>query len=149
MKQILAAVDFSDVTSCVVDRAAELAKAFSAKLTLLHAAAPDPEFVGYEPGPQTVRDTRALELRSENRDLEEMARSLTDQGIQTIGKLVMGPTVMTIIEHARALEADLIILGSHGHGALYKALVGSATEGVMRKSTCPVLVVPAPREGDV
>ena len=148
MKRILAAIDFSDVTAAVVERAAELAKAFLAELTLLHATAPDPEFVGYEPGPQTVRDSRALEVRSEHRDLENLAQSLTDQGIQAKAKLAMGPMVMTILEHADALNADLIVLGSHGHGALYKALVGSVTEGVIRKSSCPVLIVPASKDDD-
>ena len=47
MKEILAAVDFSDYSDAVVSRAASLALAFGANVTLLHVAAPDPDFVGY------------------------------------------------------------------------------------------------------
>ena len=42
----------------------------------------------------------------------------------------------------RELEADLIIIGSHGYGALFSALLGSVSSGVVRKASCPVLVVP-------
>jgi nucleotide-binding universal stress UspA family protein len=40
------------------------------------------------------------------------------------------------------LEVELIVLGSHGHGLLFDALVGSISAGVLRKSTLPVLIVP-------
>ena len=143
MKQILAAIDFSDITGVVLEKAAELARAFSARLTLLHVAAPDPDFVGYEPGPQSVRNSRADELRTERRDLEKHATSLLDSGVETDWKLIMGPTVKTVLDVADDVGADLIVAGSHGHGALYNALVGSVTEGVMRRAKCPVLVVPA------
>ena len=44
------------------------------------------------------------------------------------------------------LEADLIMMGSHGHSAIYRLLVGSVTEGVMRKAPCPIMIVPSPRK---
>ena len=40
------------------------------------------------------------------------------------------------------LKADVVVMGSHGHSALRNVLVGSVTEGVLRKAGCPVLVVP-------
>ena len=53
----------------------------------------------------------------------------------------------TILEEAAKLNADLIILGSHGHGGLLRALLGSVCEGVLRKSILPVLIVPARKTG--
>jgi nucleotide-binding universal stress UspA family protein len=55
MKQILAALDLSAVSDAVVDRAVSIARAFTARLVLLHVAAPDPDFVGFEAGPRTTR----------------------------------------------------------------------------------------------
>jgi nucleotide-binding universal stress UspA family protein len=49
----------------------------------------------------------------------------------------------TILEKAREVAAGTIVIGSHGHGRLYDALVGSVSAGVIRGATCPVLVVPA------
>ena len=145
MRQILAAVDFSPVTKAVVEQAASLAEAFSAELTLVHVAAPDPDFVGYAAGPQTVRDDRAREIRDEHRNLQAIADDLRDRAISARALLIQGSTVEKILAEGARLRADAIVIGSHGHGALYRALLGSVTEGVVRAAQCPVLVVPAAR----
>jgi nucleotide-binding universal stress UspA family protein len=143
VRKILAAVDFSPVSKQVTLQAASLAEAFSAELTLVHVAAPDPEFVGYEAGPQTVRDDRAHEIRGEHRELQSAADGLRQRGLAARALLVQGPPVKSILAEAEKLQADVIVIGSHGHGALYRALLGSVGEGVVRASQCPVLVVPA------
>jgi len=151
MKQVLAAVDFSELSEAVIERATGLARVFNAKLTLLHVAAGDPEFVGYDAGPQVVRDSRADQLRAEHHQLQERSEQLRAEGIETEALLVEGPTIETILEKARDLPADLIVLGSHGKGALKSALLGSVSQGVLRKAPCPLLVIPMahdePHEG--
>lgn len=143
MRRILAALDFSAVTRAVVEQAASLAGAYGAELTLLHVAAPDPAFVGYDVGPQTVRDARARELRTEHRGLQDLAEELRGRGLRAQARLVQGPAVETLLREARELGAEAIVLGSHGHGAVYDVLVGSVARGVLRQAPCPVLVVPA------
>ncbi|GAG43809.1 unnamed protein product [marine sediment metagenome] len=143
MKKLLAALDFSPVSDQVAAQAAFLAEAFSAELTLLHVAAPDPDFVSYEAGPQTVRDTRARKLSDEHRKLQELADELRGRGIPTKALLIQGPTVETILDETKKLGADTIVIGSHGHGALHRALLGSVSEGVVRQASCPIHVVPS------
>jgi len=143
MKKLLAALDFSEATEKVVAQAAALAEAFSAELTLIHVAAPNPEFVGYEAGPDTERDARAAELRGEHRKLQEIAEDLRGRGIAARALLIQGPTVEKILDEARELDAGAIVIGSHGRGMLHRALLGSVSEGVVRDATCPVHVVPA------
>jgi nucleotide-binding universal stress UspA family protein len=143
VRNVLAAIDFSPVSTAVIELAASLAETFSAKLTLVHVAAPDPAFIGYEPGPQTVRDARAHELRVEHGDLQEIAKRLRDRGIAAHALMIQGPSVEKIISEAKQIEADVIVVGSHGHGALHRTLLGSVSEGIMRGARCPVLVLPA------
>ena len=143
MKKLLAALDFSDVSEKVVAQAAALAKAFSAELTLIHVAAPNPDFVGYEAGPDSERDARAGQLREEHRKLQEIAEGLRGRGIAARALLIQGPTVTKILDEARKLGAGAIVIGSHGHGAVYRALLGSVSEGVVRGAACPVHVIPA------
>lgn len=50
-----------------------------------------------------------------------------------------------ILDQANELNADLIVMGTHGHGAMYNLLVGSVTKGVLKHSTWPVLLVPGPK----
>ena len=62
MKNILAPIDFSDITKEVIEQAANLARTFSAKLWLIHVVSPDPEGLYYEVGSQFVRDAEAEKL---------------------------------------------------------------------------------------
>jgi nucleotide-binding universal stress UspA family protein len=142
VKTILAAIDFSEVTEHVVGRSALLAEALGSRLWLVHVAAPDPDFAGYDAGPDVVRDQVAKHLREEHRALQTMAEELRGRGIDTTALLVQGATVATILQEATKLEADLIVVGSHGRGAISRALLGSTSEGVLHKAVVPVLIVP-------
>ena len=143
MKIILAPIDFSDVTGAVVQSAAGIAKAFQASLYLLHVAPADPYFIGYEPGPQTVRDSVAQKIRKEQHQLQELESEMKGKGLDVHALLVQGATTGKILQEAKRLQAEMIVIGSHGHGALQKLLVGSVAEGILRKAPCPVLIVPS------
>ena len=143
LRRLLAAVDFSPVSGRVLDTAAELARSLGAKLWLIHVAAPEPDFVGYGPGPQTVRDQRAEELHEKHRELQEEATRLRSAGLEVTALLVQGPTVEKLLEEIESLEIDLLVVGSHGHGRLYDVLLGSTSDGLLRRSKRPVLVVPS------
>jgi len=145
MSHILAAVDFSDLADPVIQQAEHLARALDCPVTLIHVAPANPEFIGYEAGPQTVRDARAKELRAEHADLNQRAAQLKERGVDANSLFIEGASVETILQKSQQLEADFIVIGSHGHGPIYEVLVGSVCEGVVRKSTCPVLVVPPGR----
>ena len=142
MQSILAPVDFSEMTPGVLAVAESLASAFSAKLWLLHVSAPDPDFVGYEAGPQSVRDQRAQRLRDEHRELQHSADRLRAAGIEATALLIQGPTVEKILAEAERVAADWIVMASHGHGAVHRALLGSVSEGVLRQAGCPVKILP-------
>ncbi len=147
MKTILVPVDFSDCMLALLETATSMATAFAAHVILLHVAAPEPEFIGYEPGPQTVRDSVARQFAAEHHRLHEEEKHLLAKGVETKALFVQGFPVEKIIHEAKRYDVDLIIMGSHGHGVWRHLLVGSVTEGVMRQVNCPVLVVPHRRTG--
>ncbi|HEU0226032.1 MAG TPA: universal stress protein [Steroidobacteraceae bacterium] len=140
---ILAAVDFSAVTQDVTDALRRIAATMPAKVILVHVAPPEPDFVGYSAGPDVVRGQVAVEHRARHQQLQRLAEDLRADEIDTTALLLQGATVETLIAEAEKLGAGLIVLGSHGHGAVYDILVGSVAEGVVRRSTVPVLLVPA------
>ena len=141
-ERVLAAIDFSPQAEGVLEVAGRLALAVSAELTLLHVAAPEPDFVGYEVGPQSVRDDRAQTLDLERRQLHQMADDWRARGLSTRAFLFAGPTVEKILEQAEAHEASWIVLGTHGRSRLAKAFIGSVSRGVVESAPCPVVVVP-------
>jgi nucleotide-binding universal stress UspA family protein len=143
--RILVCVDFSEVTDAVVEHAKAIAALAGAEARVLHVAAPNPDFVGFEAGPDSVRRQVAQTLREEHKNLEVIAQRLAEANVRATSIMVQGPTSETILEHTRRFRADLVVLGSHGHGALYHLLAGSVAEEVLRKSSVPVLVVPSGR----
>ena len=144
MKNILIGVDFSAVTEALLRLGSAMARSFDGRVRLLHVAAADPDFVGYEPGPQTVRDSRAHELRAEHAQLQDMADRLCSKGIQADALMVQGKTSDTLLAQAEEWAADVIVLGNRRQGFVRKAVIGSSSEGVIKNARCPVLLVPAP-----
>ncbi|EGJ34953.1 MULTISPECIES: universal stress protein [Moorena] len=142
MQNFLVAIDFSEITPVVIAQAESLAAATKSKLWLIHIAEPEPDFVGYQTGPQTERDYIAHKFRKEHRQLQKWAENSRQKGIDAAALLIQGPIVETILAQAQKLAVDLIVVGSHGHSGLYKALVGSISEGILQKADCPVMVIP-------
>ena len=143
--KIVAAVDFSEVTRKIIEIVGRMPSQMASHVYLIHAAEPDPDFVGWDAGPEVVRDQMAAEFHREHRDLEALAEELRAAGHEVTALLIQGPTVETILKETRKLGGNLVVVGSHGHGAAYNLLVGSISADVIRKSPIPVLVVPSPR----
>ncbi len=142
MKKILVAIDFSESTPLVINQAMMLAQATDSKVWLIHIAAPEPDFVGYQTGPQTERDFMAHKFREEHREIQQWAEQLRQKGIDVVALLLQGATIEKILLEANKLAVDMIIVGAHGKTGLYKVLVGSVSEGILKGANCPVLVVP-------
>ena len=140
--ELLAAVDFSDSTEKVIENARIISKSLHAKMWLIHVAQPDPDFVGYAAGPQSERHSVASRFQAEHKSLQQYAERLRAEGIDCVALLVQGATVETILHEAEKLSVGMIVVGSHGRGALMRVLVGSTSEGLLRRSSLPVLVVP-------
>ena len=142
--KILVPVDFSSVTRQLVEQSGRFARAFGSKVELLHVVEPRPQYVGFEPGPMTMPPPSiARDPKVELDRLEELKQSLT--GVEATTARLEGPCVETICSECETQGADLIIIGSHGHGALFNLLMGSVTSGVLKSASCPVLVVPSPK----
>jgi len=139
--RVLVAVDFSAVSEVSLEAVRRLLPREGMDVIVVHVAEPDPAFVGWEAGPDTVRDQVAEALRRERRDVEHYVATYRADGISARGLTVQGPTVETILAEADRVGADLIVVGSHGHGAAYDLAIGSISAGVIRKATVPVLVV--------
>ena len=140
--KILVAVDLGDTTEQVVVKALALALASDASLWLLHVAEPEPAFLGYKAGPQSVRDSVAARFHDEHRRLQAIATEIRERGVDAHALLIQGATVETINQQADSLEVDLLVAGTHGHSVLRDLLLGSVSEGLVRTSEIPILVVP-------
>ena len=142
MKNILVTIDLENEASLLVDEAFKLAKRLGSRVWLIHIAAPDPDFVGYDVGPQNERDFRDEELKYEHGLIENYAHQLREKGIDAEGLLIQGATVETIVKEIEKLNIDLVVIGHHKHRFLYKAFIGNTDAALVNKSKVPVLVIP-------
>jgi nucleotide-binding universal stress UspA family protein len=163
MKRILVPIDFSDATPPVIDLARQLAKGLDAEIHLVHvkelsaAAAPGalgygmagmPELAPMSGMPVPVFDPMAQPIPEDEDQKSKLAqwqREIAQDGIKVSLHEPTGTVAEEILNQADVLHADLIVMGTHGHGAMYNLLVGSATKGVLKHSKRPVLLVPAQR----
>jgi nucleotide-binding universal stress UspA family protein len=147
MKNLLVPVDFSDVTDRVVATAERLARATSAKIWLIHCVHEYPQFIGAgEVVPMIPIDPDVpLSERFPQQDhqLSTLAFSIRGKGIDAETLLILGSPADEIVSAAHDHDVEMIVMGSHGHGALYELMVGTATQAVLRHTTRPVLVVPS------
>lgn len=158
MKKLLVAVDFSKNTEAVLEQAAKLAKALSAKLWILHVTSDESQAMAYESTQftgyasefinmpsdvQLARDICAEEFKREHSQLLGMSSKLRNEGITAQSILIKGNAATVILEKAEELEVEAIILGTYGHGLLHKVLLGSVSEGVIRHARCTVMIVPS------
>lgn len=140
--RLLVPLDLGDTTERVLAVVRRVAQATGGAVVLMHVAEPDPAFVGYEAGPQVVREQVAREYRDEHRALQAHADTLRAEGFDTTALLMQGPTAKTILAEAERLGVDLIVMGTHGHGAMFDLVVGGVSDAVLRHSVVPVLLVP-------
>lgn len=141
--KVLAAVDFSGFTEPILQAVEQIATAApEARIWLLHVAEPDPSFVGYDAGPAVVRDQVAAEYRREHQQLQACAERLRGSGTEVTPLVIRGAIADTILTEAARLNVELIVMGSHGYGAIADLIAGGVCKVVLRKARCPVLVIP-------
>ena len=140
--KLLVAVDLSESTQTIVEKVEEMNKEYPAKVWILHNAEPEPDSVEFKVDPLAARETLAKKFHNEHRQIQEIANRLRKAGLDATALLVHGATVETILKEASDLDVDMIVVGTHGRGAMYQLLLGSVSEGVLHKSRYPVLVIP-------
>jgi nucleotide-binding universal stress UspA family protein len=137
-KTILVATDFSDASNLALEYARVLAARFGAGLRVLHVVQ-TPLPLGsemYVPEVMTVAE-RAVEEAQ-----QQLAKTLAGlDGADVIGQVLVGMAPRKIVEYAADHDVDLIVMGTHGRGAIAHLLMGSVAERVVRTAPCPVFTV--------
>jgi nucleotide-binding universal stress UspA family protein len=141
VRKLLLATDLSEASSSATDQAFVLASQLDAALLVVSVI--DPGSLLLPSGRFGARIDQVRERREQlAQDLVERGR---EEGVEVSFLVWSGDPGDMIVEAAEAEHADMIIVGSHGRGAVGRFLIGSVSEFVVRHARCPVLVV-RPRE---
>jgi nucleotide-binding universal stress UspA family protein len=143
IQRILCPIDFSDYSSHALDHAVALARWYESTITVLHvfptvpAAAYAPGMPGFDPIVLTP------ELREQFLvDMKGFIETASSPGVPIQPVIRDGDPVGQILEQTTNMHADLLVMGTHGRSGFERLLLGSVTEKILRKASCPVLTVP-------
>jgi nucleotide-binding universal stress UspA family protein len=131
IKTILVATDFSPMSEHAVRFAGALARDYGARLVAVHVI-------------RAVYAETAVFLDDPDRSAaREALVALRVPGVEVDYRLIEGEPVSTIVQVAREIGADLLVMGTHGRGGLLRVLLGSVAAGVLREAPCPVMTIKA------
>jgi nucleotide-binding universal stress UspA family protein len=140
--RLLAATDLSGPSLRAIERAVQLAAAHGARLAIVHALGASPmgalrQWLGVQ------ADEAAQRLAQRHREALEtlVADAVRDPRVQAELQVLDGHPAQAVREAARAFDADLLVVGAHGHGFVQRVLLGSTASALIRTSARPVLVV--------
>ena len=146
LKKILVATDFSEPSDAAVAYGRELARTFGASLTVLHIV--DNILTRAYGAEGVVLADPELQREIETTAQRQVDALLFDEDRQALGAVGLVITSNSpsaaIVTYARDASIDLIVMGTHGRGAIAQLLMGSVAERVVRIAPCPVLTVRHP-----
>ena len=151
MKKILIAIDYNPTAQDIAKKGYELAKSMNAEVTLLHVVADYTYYSSLDYSPimgfdsfsnlGVLQTNTVAELQNAANDyLDKTKRYLDDETIKTVVK--DGDSGQAIIDAAKEMDVDVIVMGSHSRRGLEKILMGSVAEKVLRNSTLPLFIIP-------
>jgi len=144
-KSILVPVDFSSNSARALEYAHALATRFGAALHVIHVCEVPALTTGSMDAYAIAYSNWSQQLGDEaERALVKLVPKLS--GIAVTTEVLFGNPPRAIVTAATGRKADLIVMGTHGHGPLMHALMGNVAERVVRTASCPVLTVREPRE---
>jgi nucleotide-binding universal stress UspA family protein len=148
MRTMLVAIDFSDVTASVVKTASDWAAAGGYRVHLFYVVPEEADLVGYESGMQLMPKPAPAESPDDHRLMATCHQELTQRNLDVTTRIAEGLPASEILDEAASVGADVIVMGTHRHGMLHHLLLGSVSSGVLKRTTCPVLVVPSVRHAE-
>jgi nucleotide-binding universal stress UspA family protein len=143
LRRILCPIDFSESSRHALDHAMAVARRYGSTVTMLNVCPPlsaMPLLPGAPPVPVTIAapaDRDAL-LAS----MKRFADAENGTAVPMQFEIADGDAAREILDRARAIPSDLIVMGTHGRSGFDRLVLGSVTEKVVRRAPCPVLTVP-------
>jgi nucleotide-binding universal stress UspA family protein len=145
MKPVLLATDGSPTAEKATATAIDLARLLGTEIVIVSVwdvAYAGYSAMGFAPVPMNA-DLAKLCEKEATTAISEAAARAEEAGVETRSVVLRGFPVEAICDAAERFAPEFLVIGSHGWGAMKRALFGSVSTGVLHHAPCPVLVVPA------
>jgi nucleotide-binding universal stress UspA family protein len=143
IRRILCPVDFSDHSRSALDQAIAIARWYDSTVTVVHVFSP-PVIAAYGPLPVAFEPVllTPVECSQLLASCKRFIAAEAAPGVPVDAVIRQGNVAAEILDHATKMDADLLVIGTHGRSGFERLILGSVTEKVLRKARCPVLTVP-------
>jgi len=144
MKNVLIALDYDPTAKVVAKAGFLLSKTMNAQITLLHVISkPVLYYASYREMVPLLKNADDLNAASQV-FLDKLKKDLGDEKIKTLVKV--GDTSDFILNTAKEINADIIVLGTHSRKWLENIIMGSIAESILKHSTLPLFIVPTKKQ---
>jgi nucleotide-binding universal stress UspA family protein len=145
IKKVLIALDYDETSQKVAEQGFSMAKAMNSEIILLHVISEEPAYYSEY---YYIHDLRVDILddlqKSTQKFLDKVKKHLGDESVKTI--LKEGSIAETILNTAKELNVDIIVMGSHSRKWLENIIMGSEAEDVLKKTTIPLYIIPTKKQ---
>jgi len=139
---IVVPTDFSDHSAAALSWAKKMAAALDAPIRCIYVARDPATYAGSDYMIYSVPPIEEIKEQAVAKMEKFASAHKLDADLDK--DVLVGTPFVEIVRDARAQNASMIVMSTHGHSGLKHVLLGSTTEAVVRKASCPVLSVPAP-----
>jgi len=141
--KIVFPTDFSELSLSSLPWVRRMAAVLEAEVHCIYAVEEPHVYATLDMGPVAMPSIEDLTQSAQARVNDFVHQHLAESGLSIVTQVLIGRPAEEIITYAAAIDADMIIMATHGYSGLKHALLGSTTEAVLRRSQCPVLSIPA------
>lgn len=148
IKRILYPTDLSDFSNCALPLALDLGQKYQAEIHCIHVV--DEATHQYWMGGATedmvlaAMPTDQIRQNAQKQLTAWTQQHLSSAGIPCVSSIIIGRPFVEILRYAKEQAVDIIVMATHGRGALASVLMGSVAEKVVRKAPCAVLTIRHP-----
>ena len=145
IKKVLISMDYDETSQKVAEQGFSMAQAMNAETILLHIISEQPVYYSEYSYMRELRVDFFGNLEdSTQKFLDKTKKHLENESIKTIIKV--GEIAETILETAKELKVDVIVMGSHSRKWLENIIMGSTTENVLKKTSIPLYIIPTKKQ---
>jgi nucleotide-binding universal stress UspA family protein len=142
IRRIVHPTDFSPASGAAFRKAVALAKENRATFLIVHVLPTLPMVADAYMAASAYEEMLSAHRRQAETSMDRVVKRARAAGVRATGRVLeFGPVSETIVRFAKRQRADLIVMGTHGHGVLAKILLGSVAERVISRAPCPVMTL--------
>jgi len=140
-KNIVLPIDFSELSLAALPWATRIATMLDARIHCIYGVVETHVYAAFEGAVIPMPTREELVANAESAMNSFVDRHMQEPGQDPVQIVVVGKPAEVIVDYAKSIDAQMIVMTTHGHGGFKRLFLGSTTEAVLRNADCPVLSV--------